>query len=230
MNRHLKIFFLFLFFSAVTIPSYAQMHSAIQRYSMIGASDRGDRIAIMLTHFGPASQAPFANLFVYEAGKNKPIFQDGMFSMEGGEIELASMAAQVFEKNKNNLTELGINYITPQYGDAQYVTLPSSQDINGQVDVEGFGIIDFKVSTTTAKLCNEKNTQTDVVLGKKQISLIPEKTSECIEGMTQLRSIIRTQSSLWFILLKNFDSFGTPSYMVNVAGLSFLDQNPDDKK
>jgi len=216
--------------ATVSIQSFAQMHCSIQRYAMIGTSVKGDRIALMLTHFGPASLAPYANLVVYEAGKSKPIFIDGSFLMEGGENELASIATQVFEKNKSNLTELGINFMTPQYSDAQYITLPNSQGIRGQVDIEGYGIKDFQVSSIKGNLCNESNTQTDIVLEKKHISLTPETLIECINGTTQLRSIIRTRFALWFILLKNFDSFGISSYMINVAGLSFLEQVPGEKK
>lgn len=58
----------------------------------------------MLTHYGPSSGAPFANLLVLEAGLPAPIFKTNGFSMQGGdEATLASLAAELFEQNKQEL-------------------------------------------------------------------------------------------------------------------------------
>jgi hypothetical protein len=41
----------------------------IQRYAWIGGNEDGTVAALMLSHFGPSSQSPFAKLIVKQAGK-----------------------------------------------------------------------------------------------------------------------------------------------------------------
>src|SRR4051812_41137175 len=74
---------------------------ALQRYRIIGISSEGGKVAILLSHFGPSSQAPFVNLIIKEVGKSsvETIDSQVIFS-GGGEQELKNLEDAVLKKNE----------------------------------------------------------------------------------------------------------------------------------
>jgi hypothetical protein len=196
----------------------------IQRYAIVGTSDDGKRLAIMLTHFGPSSNAPFANLHVYEAGVTTPLLTDSAFRMSGGEDELADLAAGLLKKNGSSLTKLRINLNSPLYGDANFALVaPSASNfISGQVDIENVGVNDFQIQAQSCESCpTVPDAAIDLKFSSHHLILTPKNPEECLGGPIQLRTIMRTKAALWFILLRKTDALGIPFYLINVAGMGW---------
>ena len=210
--------FVFLFSSSV----WAKVtEPVIQRYGIIGTNMSGSRLAVILTHFGPSSGAPFANLLVMEAGKSDPLLKDGRFMMEGGETELAQLASALLEKNRAALAGLGIDKSSPIYGDANFILESFETPIKGVMDIENVGIVKFRIESGKADHCSEPFTHMTVTLGSQTLSKEPNSSNECWAGPLQLRNIVRTKAAAWFFILKKGDALGAPFFEVNVLGLNW---------
>jgi hypothetical protein len=215
---------LFGFLFSISAAFADENPPVIQRYTVIGASVDGKKLAVMVTYFGPSSGAPFANLYVYQADSSTPFFTDGSWMMSGGEAELASLASSTFERNKSSLLKLGINFESPTLGDANYVITPSTKagEISGQMEIESVGTKSFQIESTISDICpSVADSKIDIQLDNKLISISPDKTENCIAGAIQLRTIIRTKTAVWFIVLKKLEVLGIPAYLINVAGIAW---------
>ena len=79
-----------------------------QRYRFVGGSLDGQRIAVLFSHFGPSSHAPFVNLIGYESGSRIALFHRGLFSFAGGEEELQLMENQVIAEGAQDMEDAEI--------------------------------------------------------------------------------------------------------------------------
>jgi hypothetical protein len=174
----------------------------------------------MLTHFGPSSNALFANLLVFQSGRPQAIFSDQAFMMEGDEQALEKLASDLYEKNASMLQRLGVESNITSIKNANYVVrLADSKIIRGQVDLENERLIDFQIKNSQSSLCSIALTRTEISVGKALLIHEPEKTNQCLAGPIQLRSIFRTPKNLWFVYLKKLDAMGMSFYTVHIAGL-----------
>lgn len=82
----------------------------LQRYRFVGQSDDGTRVAVLLSHFGPSSGAPFANLAILELGKTTPIFARSLLQFDGqSEEDLEGVEDAVLEESQAALVQHGIH-------------------------------------------------------------------------------------------------------------------------
>lgn len=89
--------------------------SSIQRYRFIGSAEDGKKVIILLSHFGPSSQAPFVNLILKEVGKPSTEIIDSKFMFSGGEKELKELEALVLKENEHKLKTLGFTSAQPEF-------------------------------------------------------------------------------------------------------------------
>lgn len=217
----LLVIFLFVTLS-VNAFSY-DIAPFIQRYTVVGSSDDGRRLAVMLTHFGPSSGAPFANLLVLETGASHPIYKANAFAMEGDENTLALIASNLFLQNKRKLRNLKINFNSPKYSDANYFLDSSSnlQHLHGILEIENVGLKKFLVENTKSNKCSASDTLTNISLESKSVSIEPLNLEDCLKGPIQLRTIIRTSTSLWFFVLRQANFLDIPFYLVEIGGIAW---------
>ena len=80
----------------------------VRRYRFIGGSTDGTRVAVLYSHFGPASGAPFAAVYGWQAGARTPLFTHGCFMLSGGETELQSCEQQAMAVSAADMAAAGI--------------------------------------------------------------------------------------------------------------------------
>jgi len=137
---------------------YAQP-ATIQRYAWVGGNEEGTKVALMLSHFGPSSQAPFAELIVKEAGKSEPLFVDTAMKMSGGEKELSELCLFLLNKNSEKLKSFGITLSNDFLSEANIVAPPNHDPkvAAGWVDVENYGLAEFSVKSYKSDTCPENS-------------------------------------------------------------------------
>ena len=80
-----------------------------QRIELLGSASSGDTIAIIKSHFGPSSYAPFVTFEIYKSESSLPAFQDGMSSLQGDETTITELKNNLIKKNEYIINEYGIN-------------------------------------------------------------------------------------------------------------------------
>lgn len=214
VNRK-KIIFLMMILFGLQL-AYAQP-ATIQRYAWVGGNADGTIVALMLSHFGPSSQAPFAKLIVKEAGKPTLLFVDSAMKSSGGEKELSELGLYLVNKNSEKLKSFGITLSNVFLSEANIVTLPN-QDPNlasGWVDLENHRIDEFSVKSYLSDTCSKKSVGIAITIERNGMHQLTSKPSEdeCWNDSFLLRNIFRTKKALWFILymhaygLENEDTY-----------------------
>ena len=85
-----------------------QADTALQRYRFVGGSLDGTTVAVLYSHFGPSSWAPFVNLFGYRQGSRTALFHLSRFMMAGGEAELSLLEEQILADGAAEMDAAGI--------------------------------------------------------------------------------------------------------------------------
>jgi hypothetical protein len=80
---------------------------SLQRYRFVAFANDGRKVAILLSHFGPSSQAPFVNLIVKEVGNSTVEKIDSEFVFQGGEQTLKNLETYVLKHNFEKLQQRG---------------------------------------------------------------------------------------------------------------------------
>jgi hypothetical protein len=223
MNIKRIIFFVIILFNFQLL--YAQPFS-IQRYAWLGSNEEGTKVALMLSHFGPSSQAPFVKLLVKQAGEADPLFVDTAMQMSGGEKELAELAMYLLKKNTDKLNELGITLSNDFLSEASSVTIPNHdrEIASGWVDIENVGLNEFTIVGYKSDTCpkNSDGIALDIALnGTHRLTARPTPDN-CWNDSFLLRNIFRTKKALWFII--NMHAYGlgdTDTYWIEVQGVNF---------
>jgi len=224
INRITIIFVVSLFMKL----GYAQP-ATIQRYAWVGGNEDGTIVALMLSHFGPASQAPFAKLIVKEAGNPTPLFIDGAYKRSGGEKELAELGLYLLNKNTDNLKSYGIKLSNEFLSEANSVSPPNLTpgEVSGWVDIENDGVKDFTVKSIPSGNCQKNSAGIALKIefnGADRLVTNPSP-DECWNDGFMLRNIFRTRKALWFIL--NMHSYGLTNleaYWVEIQGITLSDE------
>lgn len=211
---------LFNFQLAHAIPA------TIQRYAWVGRNEEGTKVALMLSHFGPSSQAPFAKLIVKQADKAEPLFVDTAYNMSGGEKELTELCLYLLNKNTEQLKNLGIVLSSDFLTEANAIALSNhdSSIASGWVDIEKIGIEKFSIKSYKSDSCPEtsEGIAIDIELnGEKRLTAKPA-ADECWNDGFLLRNIFRTKKALWFIM--NMHAYGlanVDAYWIDVQGVTF---------
>lgn len=198
----------------------------IQRYAWVGGNEDGTKVALMLSHFGPSSQAPFAKLIIKQAGKAEPLFVDSAYKMSGNENDLAELCLYLLNKNTEQLKNLGINLSNDFLSEANTITTPNDDTkiASGWVDIENIGINKFSIKSYKSDTCpvTSDGIAIDIELnGEKQLTAKPAP-DECWNDGFLLRNIFRTKKALWFIM--NMHAYGlgnVDTYWIDVQGITF---------
>lgn len=197
---------------------------SIQRLGVLGFNEAGDEGAFLLLHFGPSSKAPFVRLIVLKSGAAKPTFEDGGFYMSGGENELADLARLVIDRNTPKLEAMGINLKTQNYDIANYVFNEQKSDkTTGWVDIENVGLTSFSISTTNSPVCKtQKGINVKTCVGNSCVEINSIKIEDCGFESAQLKTIYRTNNSLWLIVVQKIEVMAD-LYMFTVSpiGIKF---------
>lgn len=199
--------------------------ATIQRYVWVGGDDDGIVVALMLTHFGPSSQAPFAKLIVKEAGRSIPLFVDSAYKMSGGETELAELCSYLLNKNADKLKDFGIKLSNNFLSEANSV-VPLHQKpyvASGWVDLENIGFKKFLVKGNKSDNCPKDSVGIATTIEFDGIDRITSTPSpeECWNDSFLLRNIFRTRKALWFIM--NMHAIGLANediYWIDVQGIT----------
>lgn len=204
--------------------AYAQPAS-IQRYAWVGGNENGTIVALMLSHFGPSSQAPFAKLIVKEAGKPKPLFVDSAYKMSGGETELSELGLYLLNKNTEKLNSFGIKLSNDFLSEANSVAALNliAGEAAGWVDIENYGVKEFLVKSIKSDNCPRNSTGIAITIEFNGVDRLTSEPSpdECFNDSFLLRNIFRTPKALWFIM--NLHSYGlenTDTYWIDVQGIT----------
>lgn len=220
-----KVLILFIMLLSSFQFAFAQPAS-IQRYTWIGGNKDGTKVALMLSHFGPSSQAPFANLIVKEVNKAEPLFTDGAWKMSGNEKDLEELCLNLIIKNKEKLETLGIELSNDFMSEANMV-VSSSQDphlISGWIDIENVSLNEFILKSYRATTCPNNSTGIAIEIwlnGEKRLISKPDPQS-CWNDSFSLRNVFRTKKALWLIL--NMHAYGlnnVDTYWIDVQGVTF---------
>lgn len=203
---------------------YAQP-ATIQRYAWVGGNEDGTIVALMLSHFGPSSQAPFAKLIVKEAGNPTPLFIDGAYKRSGGEKELAELVLYLLNKNTDKLKSYGIKFTNEFLSEANSVSPPSLMPdvVSGWVDIENDGVKDFTVKSMPSGNCQKNSAGIALKIEFNGVERLVTQPSadECWNDGFILRNIFRTRKALWFVL--NMHSYGLANleaYWIDVQGVA----------
>lgn len=222
-----KILFYILIICNVQIGN-ATSPATIQRYAWIGRNDDGTVVALMLSHFGPSSRAPFVKMIVKTADKAEPLFVDTAMKMTGGEKELSELRLYLLNKNREYLQSLGIifsnsNDFIPE-ANAISLTKRKSNLVFGWTDIENVGISTFAIRSYKSDTCpeNSQGIALDIHLdGKKRLTAKPA-VDQCWEDGFLLRNIFRTKKALWFVLNKHaYGLENADTYWIDVQGVTF---------
>ena len=204
--------------------SYAQPGS-IERYAWVGGNDDGTLVALMLSHFGASSHAPFAKLIIKEAGKSAPLYVDDAMKMSGGEKELAELGTYLLNKNAERLKKLGIKLSNEFLSEANVVTPPSliPNVISGWIDIENDGLESFSVRSAKSEVCLENKSGIALTIQRNGVDVLTAQPApdECWNDGFQLRNIFRTRKALWFVM--NMHAYGldnVDTYWVDVQGIN----------
>jgi hypothetical protein len=211
----------------LSFPIYAgQQPSAIQRYAWVGGNKDGTVVALMLSHFGPSSHAPFVKLIIKQANNPEPLFSETASKLQGDETDLAELAIYLRDKNIEKMKSLDIELTNDFLTEANTI-VPYSLDakvIKGWVDIENVSMQPFTVKSSHSSLCpnNGNAIQLEFWLsGIKRMVLTPDSATCWTDGFI-LRNVYRTQKALWFI--SDIHEYGLSKqdvYLIDVSGIKF---------
>ncbi len=102
----MKVSFVFVFIFLISEYIFAD---TFQRVEMVGANNDGSKIAIIKSHFGPSSFAPFVSLKIYQASSQAPLFDKGLSSFQGDEQLVTEMKNRLLSENSKSLKTHGIS-------------------------------------------------------------------------------------------------------------------------
>lgn len=217
-----KLVLLFLF--NLSLQLACAQPTPIQRYAWLGGNSEGTIVALMLSHFGPSSQAPFARLVVKQADKAEPLFTETAMKMEGGEKELADLCSYLLNKNAEKLKKFGI-ILSNNFISEANIVVPLNQDpkiVSGWIDIENKGIEEFSVVSHKSNMCPSAPNAIRLELWLNGSKRLSENFDTCWNDGFLLRNVFRTEKALWFIIhthtygLNNVDS-----YWIEAEGIKF---------
>ena len=199
--------------------------ATIQRHRFVAGSKDGTRVAILLSHFGPSSQAPFANLVIKEAGKSVPLLFESRSFFEGGETELLYLESKIIEESKKKMEDLGLVIgEIPNEVPVQWATKLSTL-VEGNIDLkmESKQMAPFAISKFPDAGC----AKTDPGRLNWQLSFQGKNASSQMEPWTcwttaiELRNVYRSKDTVWFLVERTVAPFeGMLSYWVDFLGAS----------
>lgn len=215
---------LFLLFAGSSLFAANLPVGSIQRFRVVGSSEDGKRVAMLLSHFGPSSQAPFVNLLVKEAGKHEPLWQDNRFLMEGGEEELRYLEGYLLKGNQAKLAEFGIK--TDKHAHdvtAQWSTsgARSGKLATGAIDVKNKAFVSFSLGEDEVPGCAEglKGKRWKLCVGD-DACVVAKSGDDCYTNEFTLRTIVRTKDTHWFIVNRKMPVFDAlNAYVVDFVGV-----------
>ncbi len=216
-----------LVFALLITPLSAWSYTAtIQRFHLVGASQDGAMIAILLSHFGPSSHAPFANVEVWRVGEKKPVYFNSKSMLQGGESELHQLEQTVLAESTPSLTKLGVK--VGNNSNVFKVPAEWSQDasnsslLRGALDLQNnASLLDFGLQKMQANDCQGLSWRICMLSNRSCYSpVVPRKEDVCITKDISLSEIYKVGSTLWFIArLKMIPFTDLDSYFVDLIGV-----------
>lgn len=200
----------FSVFFILTLHAFAQISS--QRYEIIGSNSTGSKVAFLLTHFAPSSQAPMANLYVIEASTNNIIYKDTLFDIYGDEERITFLKKSLLIKSKEKLKSLGItkaNY-TPLIGLTTY--------FGNQILIESDLFSGIKYFNTNVMLYDTPNEHCSnkINLSYKITAMIETKNHnvtisrtpsalDCSFRLLQFSNLFKIGNHVWYIFYETHE-------------------------
>jgi hypothetical protein len=199
---------------------------AIERFAWVGGNKEGTVVAFVLSHFGPASGAPFATLVVKKADEVMPVFTENASMMRGGERELAQLAAYLIDKNADYLKTLNIE-ISNTFISEAHAAIPRNDDpalISGWLDIENRGLKSFIVASEKTDVCpddiNRNIFGLTIRLDRKQLN-VPANSNLCTSEHFMIRNVYRAQKTIWFVVYQHTYGLGlVDTWWVDIEGIT----------
>lgn len=183
-----------------------------ERVEIIGANEDGNKIAVIKSHFGPSSYAPFVGLYVFKARHQLPLFSRFYASTQGGEDEISQMKQSLIAKNKQTLSDFGVQLRTNFSSVDALVT-----DHDNQFLIEADLFKSGEISrfsgflTNSSKMCEGSSRQPIAfqfcAMDEAQparCSLVEPYTGptnlECYADKIKFSRALRINNYLWFLL------------------------------
>lgn len=217
--------FLLVFFFAVFVCTQALAENetveSIQRYRFVGSADGGKRVAILLSHFGPSSHAPFVNLITKEVSKPFAETVDSKFFMQGGEAELKQLEKLVLDANEKTLEQRGFKVPTAVLETPSYWqgNAPATGYLDPQNDS---GLRKLTVDTTSVK-CSANSTGLDW-----RVCTTPGACSDstsnlaCQTVSVQVQKVVRVDDTFWVIAARKLKAIEPLRFIaVDFNGIQF---------
>jgi hypothetical protein len=84
--------------------------TSVQRYRFVSGAGAGDKVALLFSHFGPSSLAPFVNLHAYEAGADAAFYGKSLFAFGPALDEgvLAELETSIVDQARGDLVGAGL--------------------------------------------------------------------------------------------------------------------------
>ncbi len=140
-----------------------------QRFEIVGSNAGGTRLAIVASHFGPSSYAPFVELRIYEAGLRQHRILSSLSQIRGDEKSIREMKQSLLKENVDQLKELEISESFDSFPLNLMTTTAGAQTLVEFDDYENGEIqrIDFSLYEEAGSSCSSpKNLNSKVRICK----------------------------------------------------------------
>jgi|GEM_PF-6817012 len=206
--KTILILFLIIFFES----SFAQANT--QRFEFIGSNKTGSKVAFMLTHFGPSSHAPFANLYIYDSETGgSVVFEDGLSDTFGDEERMLALKEELLKRTEESRKSFGIKTkeITPLIG--------ISSKYENQILIESDLFQGMMFFNTHVQMFDEPNNNCDnkksltykisvLIESYNQTIEIPRRKSEydCRFNKVDFSNLFKIKNYVWYIFYETHEA------------------------
>jgi len=165
-----------------------------EAYRVLGASDDGKRIALMLTHMGPGSGQPVGGVHVFEAGSAQEVFAKNYFQIQGTEADLSKVEHGITDELAPDVAAAGVDIgkHVPEH-------VAWCSDASGTI-YTGDGALELRVTHTPCPNYAKHDSVSWQLCSKDGAHCIGGTPNGCIDAQVSVHDIVRAGTTDWIIV------------------------------